>query len=980
MKLWKNIWKDPKINLQITWNEAVIDGQEAGKQVVKLAQALYEHKSDLEIAPLIGNICSLLDVLNFPLVEIPTITVPFVALATGILNLITQKTQADPSLESCLILGSQAAYLESLRQFLQQHPEMEEKFGIPAPASPAVARQIQKLGEKLEVNGKEIELELQEAENTLVCFHQSKLAKAFNLVLLARLQESGLRLEEAKIVTERICRSTHRYLERIFIEVKDSIPRLTAIYEDTWQQDLEAYLSIDAYLEKVIAKKPWAYSLDERFTFNDIYLPLEIKPLKKDGQVNHHANARNIESWAQATLLDRKKQGQVLFIQAGTGMGKSLFCRMFADRVRRELHPVWTPILIRLRDIKTLHSNFERVLESVLGWNFVKHDRDWLTSRNTRFLFLLDGFDDLPLVRGFNQDLKLFLEQLGSFQMRCQQNSKLGHRVLITGRPLTLYGIERLIPSNFERVEIIPMSQKIQEQWFNKWEALVNIEPGLAQTDTFRELLQDANCPDRLNTLAGQPLLLYLLSALHQDNPLSLEAFKNISIAKAKSTIYQQAADWLLKKQIDEFESNLDLKIGDREDLHIILAEAGLCAVQSGREYACISALEHRLQENEHQLAAALIEKVQQHSPEKPLKNSLATFHFNSIAGTENSVEFCHKSFGEFFCADRLLESLQEWTKQTQRRGKPHAISTKRLDWEIYDLFGYGSLTPEIVEYLMGLLEKTQVDLVLLFDRLNKFYLRWSEGKYIEASEDTLPQKKARQLQQQKIQRGQREVDIYTGLNVLILLLELNRYAQSREDLQEKIVFYLCGQENTKSFDRTRLLRVISYSQSLEAFGFNQRLGRFLQGANLSESIFQGADLRGFDLRDAVLRGTDLKIADLRGSNLQGANLKAVDLTNAVLRNANLNSTDLTGADLSSADLRSAKLHGALLVRVCFSDADLSGADLTGAILSGVDFSGADLSGVDFRDANLKDIEWDSETKWTNVIGLKTVSGQPVII
>ena len=64
MKLWKNIWKDPNINLQITWNEAVKDGQEAGKQVIKLAQALHEHKSDLEIAPLIGNIYSLLDVLN----------------------------------------------------------------------------------------------------------------------------------------------------------------------------------------------------------------------------------------------------------------------------------------------------------------------------------------------------------------------------------------------------------------------------------------------------------------------------------------------------------------------------------------------------------------------------------------------------------------------------------------------------------------------------------------------------------------------------------------------------------------------------------------------------------------------------------------------------------------------------------------------------------------------------------------------------
>jgi hypothetical protein len=75
--------------------------------------------------------------------------------------------------------------------------------------------------------------------------------------------------------------------------------------------------------------------------------------------------------------------------------------------------------------------------------------------------------------RGTSQELNDFLWQIEGFQGSCQQNSEKGHRVIITGRLLALQGIEGKIPPNMERVELLPMDDELQQQWFTKWETQV---------------------------------------------------------------------------------------------------------------------------------------------------------------------------------------------------------------------------------------------------------------------------------------------------------------------------------------------------------------------------------------------------------------------------------------------------------------------------------------------------------------------------
>lgn len=157
---------------------------------------------------------------------------------------------------------------------------------------------------------------------------------------------------------------------------------------------------------------------------------------------------------------------QILFIQGEAGRGKSIFCRMFADWVRRCLYPVYTPVLIRLRSLKVLENNLTQTLANTLETHdFVSSDSGWLTDKNTRFLFLLDGFDELLLEGRESGGLKEFLPQAVQFQQTSH------HRFLITGRPLSLQGFERVISQSkdVQRAELQTMSDDLRARWYSQW-------------------------------------------------------------------------------------------------------------------------------------------------------------------------------------------------------------------------------------------------------------------------------------------------------------------------------------------------------------------------------------------------------------------------------------------------------------------------------------------------------------------------------
>ncbi|TAE47006.1 MAG: hypothetical protein EAZ88_25865, partial [Oscillatoriales cyanobacterium] len=894
----------------------------------------------------------LLEVLNSPLAQVVGTGLPFVGMAAKLLVFFMEKTQEQPTLAECIFLVSQAAYLESFKGFIEQDASLLNRIGQ-TPVSDKVKQLLKKLAD--------LELSDKAAKETVICFRDSMLAQEFNAVLSQRLEQAGLEGSQAKILTKRVAANTHRYLI------------------EAWAEEQQKYHSIDKYLEDQVADKPKEKVFAEEFTFKDIYVPLKAKPIDKNGDPIEYAEAFNLETWAKQLLEDKDKQNLVMFVEAGPGRGKSVFCRMFSDWVRQHLHPVWTPVLIRLRDIPTLQKSFRETLKDAVNAGFASDD-GWLMDRNTRYFFFLDGFDELLMEGRSSGGLEQFLKQVGQFQRDCEQSSEMGHRVLITGRTLALQGIERQMPDNLERVQIQVMNDELQQQWLSKWEA----QFGAENTSAFQQFLQDECCPEQVKSdLAREPLLLYLLAAMHRDGRLKVEDFKGTDSTQAKILIYNQAVNWVLTEQRSKW-LNRNLTELETEDLRRILTEAGLCVVQSGVESAHVAMIEERLKSDNS--VKTLLEEAQKQIGDNPLRNALAVFYLQQ-GSKDGSVEFVHKSFGEFLCAERLKESLEEWT-EPGKKGRGFNTKDSDMDWEIYDLLGYGALTEEIVEYLMGLLttpavagEESPFRPVELFERLEDFYLRWCEGEFSDAPPESLPQKKMRLLREQlKTQDlGQRQIDVYAGLNVMILLFELHRYGQEKDELKGKMVFYPCAKLNAegKLDDASRLFRIIGYSYCVGDFGFFQTVGRFLSGANLSGANLSGANLSGANLSRANLSG-----ADLSGANLSRANLSGADLSGANLSRANLSGTKLGNADLSRAKLSGADLSGANLSRAYLSHAYLIGVNLSRAILSGANLidtilSGANLSCTILSDRTFGDIQWDENTKWENIRGLDITVNVP---
>ncbi|WP_449417929.1 pentapeptide repeat-containing protein [Phormidium nigroviride] len=950
---------------------------ETTKATMDLAKILQEQGAKVpELANILTDSSTLLGVLNSPLAQIFKESLPFVNIAAKLLAYYLEKTKEEPTLAECIVIVSQAAYLQSFNDFLKQSADLLQSIGE-TPVSEEVKQQIEGLKE-LE-NTDEI---IQEAKKTAVCFHDSKLAEKLNDVLLARLQQAGLAKNEADILTQRVAWDTHRYMLEAWDQSEVATKYFAKATVSEWLEQQEKYQSIDEYLQDEISPnsnvpeklKRWQV-FDEPFTISDIYVPLKAATVNDKGEIIRDEQHKIkevfiLQDQIKNILSDCQNPDDVIFIQAGPGRGKSVFCRKFADIVREHLHPIWTPILIRLRDLEHFDGSIDKILQNAINYDFAKNDK-WLTDKNTRFLFLLDGFDELRIEGRDSGGLKEFIEKVDKFQKNLNNQ---GHRIILTGRQLALQGISYL--PRMYRVEILAMDDEIQGFWFDKWEAIAAKYPEFAgyqnEVGKLRQLLNANNCPLQVkHELAREPLLLYLLGSLHRAGELKLEDFTNGEEIQTRIKIYEESLEMVLTKQRGEDVQKRLIAL-DPEDLGRILLEAALCVIQSGSEYAKIETIKNRLEAD--QGAKNLIDQLRQNSGEQGLTTALAAFYLKPAAGKKGGgVEFFHKSFSEFLFAKRLLESLEDWTKPGMNREKDY-IPDNQFHQEIYDLLGYGALTWEILEYLIGLLSSTQnFPFVALFQRLEDFYQRWCEGQFIDIDPPNFPQQKWQKLKEELPEGlellGQRQIDVYTGLNVMILLLELHRYGQQRDDLKAEVLFYPCGKPDTEGKPEypDRLLYLIGYSCCLRITGFSNTVRRFLSGANLSGVNFSGANLIGIYLSGANLNGAYLSGANLNGAYLSGANLNGAYLSGANLNGAYLNSTCLNGANLSDANLSDANL----------SRANLSDADLSRANLSDADLSRANLSGANLSRANLSEIVFSEETIWDNVQGLETALNVP---
>ena len=802
--------------------------------------------------------------------------------------------------------------------------------------------------------------------------------------------------------------------EKLLKEIRSAGRIITDIIQ---RQRLESYAlywgrfiaeTSQKYLNTSLLKPGVQVFHEEEFTLRDIYIPLKVKPLD-----DYENDSQTLEEWVEEKLgLDSQKQStplqdQILIIQGESGLGKTGFCQMFVDKIQESESSPYQPILIELQKIKSIEKDWK----TTLAKNFPGQELIEKSQGSKRRLFLLDGLDNLATDNHPTQSLESFLKQVVDFCLDSEVRKR-GDRVLITSRPSILKQIlaqpesEQQILPHLKLVEIQPMDEELQKKWIEeKWQKLV----GQDVADKFKEFLDNRQ---GIKKLAQEPLLLYLLAAMDRDQALE-KMPRKIGDEEAMIEIFDRMLNWVIrdKEQLPKWIRE-EISTGNKEknenEFKRILAEAGLCAIQSGGIRTTMNLLNARLTNRGNELAKRLIQKT----PEKKefSRTVLANFSHDRASESGGSVEFNHKSFSEFLYTKRLRDGLVDWTKQwndfvefglidkeeklnnqknklkIERDDREEFVITRdRMDWEIYDLLGFGGLTPDIVKYLKAYLKKDLSELSKefvkerlerIFKRLKNFYYRWFEGEFINKEySQTFAQSKMLQLQKsleaQGLFLGRRQIDVYTGLNVLIILLEIHRQLLDLhgDTLNTKDIptFYPCGKplphctdgckpqssptatEAEGEFTPSRILRLISYSSWLGLEVFVKTVGPFLEGINLRGADLRGAELYGVNLNHAYLSG-----ATLNGINLSGAKLNQSFLGSVQLCRANLSQTELNGAFLGNADLSGAFLGNASLKNAVLTGVNLRTALLVNADLTGTYFGDADLSDANLRNANLE--------------------------
>ena len=575
-----------------------------------------------------------------PAVGVTAASLAFAGSARKVIEFVATKRNKTLTLEEAVAYAAPLAYLNSFDSWIQRNSILAEKIS-----------QEQNQENQVDSRIENLTLDQKLATNALRNFHRSELAQTFNQILSSQLIEQGLIQTEAEIIVAWVAWKTGHYLKEVIEATRTINSKESAvidIYKNTSQEDDSSpYKSIETYLTEQIATKPQKKVFSEKFSFADIYVPLKVAPVDANGKVNEEEKPFEVEEWTKEMLLNPQKGKQVMFIQGGPGRGKTVFCRMFADWVRQHLHPLWIPILIRLRDIESFEPSFEKTLQGAVKADFARDD-GWLTDSKLRFLFLLDGFDELRMEGRARGGIERFIKQVGSFQERCN-TSEMGHRFIVTGRQLALQGISYL-PGNLKRVELLPMDDKLQQQWLDKWQKVVDENTNIAQerTAAFKAFLQSDSLPQEVKEdLAREPLLLYLLAAMHRDGNIRVEDLEGTSGIQTKITIYEQALNWVLTEQRKDRDKNVQPEIVrlEEDELRQVLMEAGLSVVQSGGECARVKTIEQRLTKSKPKIADK-IQDIRTTLGDKVLKNALAAFYLKPASKEEEgAVEFFSQEF-----------------------------------------------------------------------------------------------------------------------------------------------------------------------------------------------------------------------------------------------------------------------------------------------------------------------------------------------
>ncbi|MBF2017443.1 MAG: pentapeptide repeat-containing protein [Rivularia sp. T60_A2020_040] len=867
---------------------------------------------DMEVrSPLPFDICTLAEVLELPLGVVWNEIGVFARLTQSILTVLGQNKPFKRN--EATWLAFQVAYLQALEEVLIEEESLSRIWleRTLLPKDREIRRQgdgeTRGQGEKLFGNGSVKALRdehLQafikifrgeklndvQAEEALHKVTHSSFVQQINYIAVAWLVANTVPKLEAELIIGRL---EHKLLGHLIVVVSENPVTLVQLQkffkignslelrttEIHWSSEDKIDFNKQKYRASLI-KKLGEPLLIESFALKDVYVPPKGIPLQGNYQ------PVDLMKWVVSQLEDLET---ITVIESDSGYGKTSFCQIFAARVARKFYPDWIPILINLSDIE-VGETFLETIESALINNYTINLSDWLQVAHHKYLFILDGLNELFKNSSVNA---IFIQQLFKFQREKR------HKIILTSQSWMLHDIGTKAASKLQRIKIQPWGQDEWKQWFanlSKVQSMTVAQNLFTLLKTNKAFSQNSHF--LLAEFVRHPLTLYLLAVLHSNKLLDdeiLQLATNPQITNSATVL------WKIYEGINQCLLGYSIhpqKLSDE------IQSVALKILLSGKK------------------------KINYKSDFR----KLSAFYFKPLS----NIQFSHSQLGEYLCAKAIISQLKVLIKRDcNDYGEINfTIDTPQSIAEhLYNLLGYGILTAEIEELVIEGLRREQKHKLcfeLLCNRLQSFWYTYCRGRWLDQGIAHQAWSYFKQLQNPV---NVEQINAAVGINVFLLLSACYR--------ETKQTFSPCGNPTLLTeFQPQALMKLIAKTAVFHQDITRVRIGeKSLTFLNLSKADLTQAILAQVNFSNTNLSNVQLKNACLIGANLADANLTGADLTGANLANANLTNAKLTGANLTGANLLGVNLDLVNLSNACLFQAMIAEAHKETALANGAVFS-----------------------------------------
>lgn len=740
------------------------------------------------------------------------------------------------------------------------------------------------------------------------------------------LEKAGFNRRDIERAIERARWELNSEFTRLVLEGADHRPHLVEHLKlrDTLGSRFEADLLRYRTELSRLGREP---IFDEAFGIERLFVDLHVSVYRPEAPEQERWE-RCAEKLMPTVLSSLDDLQRVIFIEGGPGTGKSSFCKLLASRLARDKSTPYYPLFIRLRDpaVKPSVDNFQEMFEKALADKGFSIDTEFLRKR--RFLFILDGFDELVISGGTRVNLRNFFHSLKEFQKKCSGGGTWQHKIVVTGRPMAIENPVQDIPESFQRLRIEPLGQKQLLEWLGNWgkvrgqQAAQRLKRALEQGGCLGKPKDRAskNTGEGLQIIARQTLLLYLIAKLDEDGHLTPELIQS----EHPTTLYKAVVNWICGRTGDRQDWR-NLTREDQKSLRRGLQAAGLAIFHSGREHVGMDRVRSVLKGDSKVLSFL----------EHGGTALLASFYFTEAAG---AVEFSHKSFGEYLAAEAMLETLKKIGRTLDGEYLLELEQAAR-DW--YGTFGARALTKEVALMLRDLLLEAFPDAQAESRQALTTRLIALDDQLLE--EEWLNRGVVQRARMDHPEVGIRTLDI----NAHAALLHCSGWliAAGAEDSQRAPEWF----DRALHYSEGKLLNEASFARRKLA---ESRVESRIIRSDLSRVDFSGARLQG-----VVFDSNKLNHANFEGSNFfHGASSSNYRGRLGLLTpgSGGFNEVEACGANFSRTNLNSQRVFHCRVQQSDFSNARVGSCEFHDVNLTQTIFASSHISYARFSHSYFK--------------------------